>query len=561
MLRRLAIAVVLSAGLPLWAQSPTGAGDIAPLLEKYCYDCHGDGAAKGGFALDELLQKDGAAGTHGTWEKTWKMMRDGFMPPANADAPDAAEKVKLERWIEETKLGVDYARPDPGRVTMRRLNRMEYEFTVTDLFGTDIGHEGEFSSDATSSRSRLRDMLPPDDTAFGFDNIGDFQTLSPALLEKYLDLAEFVVDRVVSLHGPDYPVRPINAGGLKFERKEGGSRVEHAVSFEVPQDGPYRVDVQFALGGWQEYGGAYAYGLSIDDFTVAEDTVEVGGQKIFKYAPEKTLTKGAHRLTFFTSAVKPGADGRLTPLELRPKMKVTGPLTEQARVYPEPHRRLFFEGEAPAGEPERRDYARRILQRVADRAFRRPAAPGLLDRLSELVTGAEKFESGIAQGLMVILTSPQFLFRAEQQPQPDDPQAVHPIDEYALASRLSYLFWLSLPDEELTALAAKGGAQKEPAGAGAAHAQGCSERAVLRGLPRTVAAHAQRADDADLQGGQGHEPSARCDEAGNGDAVRAHRAGGPGSPGTGDRRLHLRGPAAGGVLRDGWPEGRWLPEG
>lgn len=162
------------------------------IFEQYCFDCHGDGSKKGGFALDALLENSNTA----DWEKVWKTVRQGFMPPSKhaERLPDAARKA-LTHWIAEQQLGVDYARPDPGRVTMRRLNRMEYEFTVTDLFGVDLVSEGNFSSDTASSRARLREMLPPDDTAFGFDNIGDFQTLSPALLEKYFDLAEFVVDR------------------------------------------------------------------------------------------------------------------------------------------------------------------------------------------------------------------------------------------------------------------------------------------------------------------------------------------------------------------------------
>jgi hypothetical protein len=101
------------------------------------------------------------------------------------------------------------------------------------------------------------------------------------------------------------------------------------------------------------------------------------------------------------------------------------------------------------------------MQRIADRAFRRPADAALVDRLADLVLQAPQFERGVAQALMAILTSPKFLFRAELQPQPDDPKAIHPIDEFALASRLSYLFWLSVPDDELRALATRGALRKE----------------------------------------------------------------------------------------------------
>jgi mono/diheme cytochrome c family protein len=161
-------------------------GNLTPrqLLEQHCFDCHGDGAKKGGFSLDQILTPTGAPDAHQpAWQKAWKIVRHGFMPPADADPIPEAERKALIQWIEEQQLGVNHAQPDPGRVTMRRLNRMEYEFTVSDLFGVDLVAEADSSSDG-NSRARLRDLLPPDDTAFGFDNIGDFQTLSPALLEN-----------------------------------------------------------------------------------------------------------------------------------------------------------------------------------------------------------------------------------------------------------------------------------------------------------------------------------------------------------------------------------------
>ena len=153
---------------------------------------------------------------------------------------------------------------------------------------------------------------------------------------------------------------------------------------------------------------------------------------------------------------KPDSKGELKPLELRPRMKLVGPLGDEFREYPEPHRKIFFKGDAPADSSARRAYAREILERVAARAFRRPVDPATLDGLVELSQQHASFERGIGQALTAILTSPKFLFRAETQPQPNDPKVVHPLDEYALASRLSYLLWLSLPDEELLRLAGTG---------------------------------------------------------------------------------------------------------
>ncbi|MDB6153655.1 MAG: hypothetical protein JWL90_2108 [Chthoniobacteraceae bacterium] len=427
------------------------------IFEQYCFDCHGEGSRKGGFALDDLLKRGDAT----QWEKVWKTVRQGFMPPPD-DAerlPDPARKA-LTHWIAEQQLGVDYSKPDPGRVTMRRLNRMEYEFTVTDLFGVDLVSEGNFSSDAANSRARLRDMLPPDDTAFGFDNIGDFQTLSPALLEKYFNLAEFVVDRVILQAGPRVPELVLDNARLAITRNKDSKITEHQAGFDVAQGGKYRFEIQFILGGWQEYGGAYEFSLAIDGGALIKETVEQGGYKTYRFSREITLEQGAHRLGFLTAPIKPGVTGSFTPLELRPKLKLVGPLDAGVFEYPESHRRIFFQGEAPDSKSERREYARQIMKRVADRAFRRPAPDALLERLADLVMRAPEFRRGVGEGLMAILTSPKFLFRSELQLNPDDSKTIHLFDEFALASRIASLLWLSIPDEELSALAARGELRK-----------------------------------------------------------------------------------------------------
>ena len=445
------------------AQAPvstSAAANPAKLFEQYCFECHGDGVDKGGLALDALL----AAGPNETnrfqWVKAWTIVRHGFMPPADADPLPEADRRAITQWIERQRLGVDYDHPDPGRVTVRRLNRIEYEFTIQDLFGVNLVSDGEFSSDVGTSRVRLRDMLPPDDTAFGFDNNGDFQTLSPALLEKYFNLAEYVVDRVVVQDGPRYPEQMLDPAQIKITRAPEAKRTEHQSEFALAHEGRYRVEAQFPLGGWQEYGGAYDFALAVDDQPIARDIVEIGGQRIYKFGKELTLAAGPHRLAFSTDPTKPNFAGKTNHLELRPKLRLTGPISSGNLEYPESHRRIFFDGEAPAEPAKRRAYARAIMQRVADRAFRRPASDAVLGRLTDLVMRSEKFESGVSLGLMAILTSPQFIFRSEVQPRPDDPKSVHPLDEYALASRLSYLLWLSLPDDELTALARRGELRK-----------------------------------------------------------------------------------------------------
>ncbi len=430
-------------------------GEAEALLEQYCYDCHGEGLKKGDMALDKLIESGAGAGHRHQWEKAWKIVRHELMPPAGEFQPTDAERQVITRWIEEVQFGVDRENPDPGRVTIRRMNRMEYEHTITDLFGVELSAEGNFSSDGAVEKMRLRDMLPPDDTAFGFDNIGDFQTLSPALLEKYFNIAEFVVDRVITTGGPQVPVKDVGRQ-LAREVDEAEKRVDHTADFELEHAGRYRVEVQFSLGGWREFGGAFDFALTANGSELVRELIEVGGQRTHRYPSEIELNSGKNFIGLMTKAVKPDAEGNMVRLELHPRIQLTGPLDSDVRSYPEAHQRIFFNGNPPEGEVERRGYAGEILRRIADRAFRRPIDDARLDRLAEIAIRNASFETGVGQAITAILASPRFLFRAETQPQPDDPESMHLIDEFALASRLSYLLWLSLPDEELSKLAREG---------------------------------------------------------------------------------------------------------
>ena len=431
-------------------------GDARPLFESHCFDCHGNGASEGNLSLDALLASDDSPAIRSQWRKVWKMVRQGFMPPADAEPLARADRRAITQWVEQASLGVNYDDPDPGRVTMRRLNRMEYEFTVNDLFGVDVTVMEDLSSLSQGKEKRLRDMLPPDDTAYGFDNIGDFQTLSPALLEKYFEIAELIVSKVIVTEGPWYPVHDVERSAIDVSRDRETKRTEHVARFEVAETGEYRVDIQFYLGGWQEYGGGFDFTLTFDDEQIPAKELHVGGQETHRFVREGALATGEHVLTFVTTAVKPDSEGELVNLQLNPKISVTGPIAADRRSYPESHQRIFFAGEPPTDPAERRQYAGEILRRIATKAFRRPVDEATLERLTDLAMAESTFERGIESGLLAILTSPRFLFRTELQPQPDDPTSRHPLDDYALASRLSYLLWLSLPDEELTKLAAAG---------------------------------------------------------------------------------------------------------
>jgi hypothetical protein len=423
------------------------------ILNQYCYQCHSNGQSEGELALDQLVANPNPSSA--AWLKVWKMVRNGFMPPADADGLPESASTTLTHWIERERLGVDPKRPDPGRVTLRRLNRMEYEYTITDLFQTEIFAEGEFSSDVSgTNKSRLHEMLPPDDTAFGFDNIGDFQSLSPALLEKYLGLAEWIVERVIALDGPQTPRRLLE--GLEVKPIKNETLVGHSLEFQIERPGTYRVELRFSVGGFQEYRGAYDLAASIDDAPLLRGEFEFGGQKLHQLSGEMELREGTRRLSITTFATKPDVKGKYQPFELRPKIILVGPLGNEFKEYPATHRRIMAMGGPNDSEISTSTKRERILRELANRAFRRPANEVGLQRLVRLAELSPQFERGIADAMVAILVSPEFLYRAELQPTPDDRHAVHPIDEHALASRLSYFLWLSIPDDELRRLADNG---------------------------------------------------------------------------------------------------------
>src|SRR6187551_2894221 len=155
--------------------------DIQPLLENHCYECHGDGKSKGGITLDGFTSEAGLR-DHKLWLRVLKNTRSHIMPPADVDALEEADIEKLATWIKRDAFQLDPANPDPGRVTVRRLNRVEYRNTVRDLLGAKFDTLAEF---------------PADDTGHGFDNIADVLTISPMLLEKYLDAAQTIVSGIV----------------------------------------------------------------------------------------------------------------------------------------------------------------------------------------------------------------------------------------------------------------------------------------------------------------------------------------------------------------------------
>jgi hypothetical protein len=154
--------------------------DIAPILTQYCTRCHGGKRPKGSVSLERFKTDEDARKEPRLWEAVAQNLRSGDMPPAGKPRPSAAETDRLLAWIDvQTAAGDCTQARDPGRVTLRRLNRAEYKNTIRDLVGIDF---------------KPADDFPADDVGYGFDNIGDVLSLSPLLMEKYLAAAEKIAE-------------------------------------------------------------------------------------------------------------------------------------------------------------------------------------------------------------------------------------------------------------------------------------------------------------------------------------------------------------------------------
>ena len=439
---------------------------IQPILKELCYDCHGDGAKKGGVAFDELIS-DAALLNHELWLKALKNVRAGLMPPEKKPQPSAEQRQQLEKWIKFSALAIDPQNPDPGHVTVRRLNRAEYRNTIRDLMGVDFDTEKEF---------------PQDDSGHGFDNIGDVLTISPMLLEKYLDAAKAIVSKAVPVVS-SVPVENVIAG-RSFHPNEavastggngrGSQQFTNALAlsyyqpasvsntFQAPHPGRYQLLVD--LTATERYvDNQFDYNQCRVVFKVdgqellRKEFVREGG-KAFHFEFDRDWQPGGHEMTFELEPLT--QTNQIRSLALRiDAVTARGPFDEKHFVRPKNYERFFIK-DVPRTPAGRREYAREVLGSFVRKAFRSPVDDQTVDRLvslAEVVSNQPKktFEAGLAQAMVAALASPRFLFREEGKESNPTPQSHPLVDEYALASRLSYFLWSSMPDDDLFRLAAE----------------------------------------------------------------------------------------------------------
>ncbi|MCB1204318.1 MAG: DUF1592 domain-containing protein [Verrucomicrobiae bacterium] len=429
---------------------------IEPILVNHCYDCHGDGASKGDFAMDDYASLEEHLGNFDVWFEIWKNVRSNLMPPADKPQLATEEKEKVLSFIESAVFKIDPKNPDPGRVTIRRLNREEYRNTIKDLLKYDFN---------------VSDILPPDDTGYGFDTIGDVLSISPLLMEKYLEAASLIVEEAVPTDGPQIVEWWWDVKSFRDERSKDWSLdwmpFDHARKMQakpyVSFDGEYELRVDFRVRGSDAASSHTAtLKMGAGDKTLAERKLGWDNSERITLKTKAVLKKGNEE-TFWisTETGEPPQQGEAKLAIDVESIRIRGPLDGSRKDYPWNVRHLFSEGAPPTDENARDPYREAILRRFATQAFRRPVDDETVKRLVALARQVDTqpghgFEDGIAEAITAILVSPRFLLRAEIQPEPDNPAKIVPIDEFALASRLSYFLWSSIPDEELMKLAGEG---------------------------------------------------------------------------------------------------------
>jgi hypothetical protein len=427
------------------------ARDVQPLLERYCYACHGE-KKKGGLDFRVYRDEKTAAPDRVVFEKMLKNLEAHEMPPESKPQPTSAERELITTWVSSFFFPCDCNHPDPGRVTIRRLNRAEYNNTVRDLVGVNFQPAEDF---------------PADDSGYGFDNIGDVLSLSPILLEKYLTAAEKILEAAI-VTGPRIggPKKKFDADKLEStapgEPYGNGARIltregEITTEIQMPKAGEYVLRAR-AFG--QQAGPDPArmeFRLDGKPIRVFDVKAVEAMPQVYEYRTNFEaghLRFSAAYINNYVNQKDPDPDNRDRNLIID-YLELLGPIEEQP--LPETHRRIFI---AEPTSASTNDSARTIISNFARKAFRRPVSDSEIDRLMVLfksaVQAGDDFPNAIRTSLEAVLISPHFLFRGELQPEPNNPKLMRPVDEYALASRLSYFLWSSMPDDQLFDFANRG---------------------------------------------------------------------------------------------------------
>ena len=456
---------------PAAGQEAAGAAvDGQALVDRYCVTCHNDRLETGGFSFGPLDVADVAAHPE-AWEKVVRKLRAGAMPPRPRPRPDRETYDGFRAWIEGELDAAAAADPNPGRTeTFHRLSRTEYRNAVRDLLALDVS---------------VDDLLPADDTSYGFDNIAGVLGVSPTLMERYLSAARKISRLAVASPVPSPTAETFRIASdlgqdRRMERLPFGTRGGMVLDYNFPEDaeyvfeilpdGPLRIephDLEVTIDGERIALLTVGKAPDPDDprglYTPQIETLEVrtpvtaGPHEVGVAFLRKTSAEpeGIRKLYLrpFTGEGS-GGDSRFQPYV--ESLTIAGPYESSGArpVEGTPSRDRIFTCRPGAGATaeEETACAREILSTIARRAYRRPVTDEDVERILVFYDRGRaggSFDSGIEMALRRLLVSPEFLFRVERDPEGVEAGESYRVSDLELASRLSFFLWSSVPDDEL----------------------------------------------------------------------------------------------------------------
>lgn len=466
-------AIVISSSALLTASEP--AESVTTFLDRNCLECHDADVTKGGLNLLDLAFEPGNPANFATWQRVLERVHSGEMPPEKEPRPESAEMASFITALREPLLETD--RKDiavNGRVRSRRLTRVEYERCLHDLLGIDIPLTG---------------LLPEDPESYGFETVASGQQLSYHQLARYLDVADLALDEAfkraldgdVEFNNFLSPGELIKNGGGNYRGPElrDGKSISWPISLQffgrmrptaAPASGWYRITLREVQAINPGKDGA-VWG------TLRSGLCDSNAPLLFMVGLVEATSKP--RDLVYEAWVEKGHQLELRPNDGALKRPPTGATggnvsfkgrnlekegysgiahrgVEMERIYPNADRatvrkNLFGPTNREAWEADPAASIEAMISRFARLAFRRPQTPESLAPYRDLALAAlkegESLPDALKAGYRAILCSPRFLTFVE---------APGELDDFAIASRLSYALWVSLPDGKLMKLAAEG---------------------------------------------------------------------------------------------------------
>jgi mono/diheme cytochrome c family protein len=485
------LALVTLSRLCAAAPPPADSGldsTVRPFFAQNCEKCHGEKKQKGDLRLDTLTLDFDSPKVSGHWMEIMSRINAGDMPPEKQPRPRADDIARVSEWIANQLRLADSARQSSGdKVSFGKLSREEYANTVHDLLGVTY--------DATDPSG-----LPEDPDWQGFQRIGSVLTLSPSHVEKYMAAAEMALDEALPATPPQRQVirwTPFDIRGTQFEKEYTARGIADKVRVDiVPNNGALDGrDLQIKtageyvcrvkLSGLRPAGGrAPRLRLYASDISrlLFEQDIEAPEDKPVTVEFRVHLPAGNHPIRIVNAVPGPNPEARrsrasgtpnhftglqsrvpwqmkftdddgkpILPFLLLDSVEWEGPIVESWPTAAQ--QQIFFGGD---GATKDMAYARLVVARFAERAFRHPVSIEEVDRLMKLVDQSQKlgddFETSVKTALLAVMCSKSFLYLEEGNPT----APTQHLTDWELASRLSYFLWSTMPDQRLLDLARAG---------------------------------------------------------------------------------------------------------